>query len=225
MCGRLNVYDHEGVRALLEQLGVNDWSKFEPRFNIAPTSTLDVLTFEEDALQHKKMTWGVLPKWARPGQFSSPLFNARAETLRSKPSFRNLIKNQRFLVPVNGFYEWARKDKQKIAFHISPKYSNTMLLAGIYQNVSGKLSECCLITTASNKDMAQIHHRMPIITDVENAITWLSQSTEVEVDELMQTQENGQLHMQIVSDFVNNTRNEGPSCMLAAQGPQQHSLI
>lgn len=225
MCGRINVYDHEGVRALLAQLGLGDWPKFEPRFNIPPTSKLDVLSFENGALKHQQMIWGLLPKWAQPGQFSSPLINARAESIHNKPSFKHLVKNQRILVPVNGFYEWARKEEHKPAFYISPKNSNAMFLAGIYQQVSEQLSECCLITTAANKDMLQIHHRMPVITSPENAMIWLEQSTDVELDELMQPQINGQLHMQMVSDFVNNARHEGPSCMHPAHNPQQQSLI
>lgn len=226
MCGRINVYDHEGIQALLDQLGVEHWPVITPRYNIAPTSTLDVLTLDDEALlRHQKMTWGIVPKWARPGQFSSPLFNARAETINEKPSFRNLIKNQRILVPVNGFYEWKREGKQKTSIYISPKIDRAMFLAGIYQHVSGKPSECCLITTAANRDMAQIHHRMPVITDIEHAISWLNSSTKPELDDLMQTQANGLLHMQVVSDFVNNTRHEGANCMQPIQSSQQESLI
>ncbi len=225
MCGRVNVFDHAGVQALLDQLGVEHWPVFSPRFNIAPTSSLDVLTFEDDTLQHQQMTWGILPKWARPGQFSTPLFNARAETIHDKPSFKNLVKNQRILLPVNGFYEWIRENRKKTAVYISPKKGDAMFLAGIYQHVSGKDSECCLITTAANSDMAKIHHRMPVMTDVNMALKWLDHSPEPELDELMQPQANGLLHMQVVSDFVNNTRHEGPGCMQPMQREQQESLI
>lgn len=225
MCGRVNVYDHAGVQALLEQLGVEHWPVFKPRFNIAPTSTLDVLTLSDETLQHQQMTWGIIPKWARPGQFSSPLFNARAETIHEKPSFKNLVKNQRVLLPINGFYEWIREDRQKTAVYISPKIGDAIFLAGIYQHVTGSTSQCCLITTAANTDMVQIHHRMPVITDVENAVKWLDHSPDTELDELMQPQRNGQLQVRIVSDFVNNTRHEGPNCMQAMQNPQQEALL
>jgi len=43
MCGRMNVSDNEGVRFLLESLGMDTWPSRDPRYNIAPTQTLDVV--------------------------------------------------------------------------------------------------------------------------------------------------------------------------------------
>jgi len=58
MCGRVNVSDNEGVRALLESLGMNTWPTREPRYNIAPTQTLDVVRLD-DELEFVPMHWGV----------------------------------------------------------------------------------------------------------------------------------------------------------------------
>ena len=48
MCGRVNVSDNEGVRVLLESLGMSTWPSREPRFNIAPTQTLNVVRMESE---------------------------------------------------------------------------------------------------------------------------------------------------------------------------------
>ena len=48
MCGRVNVSDNEGVRVLLESLGMSTWPTREPRFNIAPAQTLDVVRVESE---------------------------------------------------------------------------------------------------------------------------------------------------------------------------------
>jgi putative SOS response-associated peptidase YedK len=54
------------------------------------------------------MRWGFVPWW-----WSKPLeelrmatFNARAETVTTKPVFRDAFKRSRCLIPVSGYYEW-----------------------------------------------------------------------------------------------------------------------
>lgn len=50
MCGRVNVSDHEGVRALLAMMGMNvNWQTDAPRYNIAPTQTLNVIKLDNAA--------------------------------------------------------------------------------------------------------------------------------------------------------------------------------
>jgi len=60
MCGRVNVSDHEGVRALLAMMGMGvEWPTRDPRYNVAPTQTLDVIRLDKDVLAVVPMSWGV----------------------------------------------------------------------------------------------------------------------------------------------------------------------
>ncbi len=49
MCGRINVLDNKGVRVLLESLGMDTWPQRDPRFNIAPTQSLDTVLWQDDS--------------------------------------------------------------------------------------------------------------------------------------------------------------------------------
>lgn len=223
MCGRINVSDNEGVRLLLSMLGMETWPSREPRFNIAPTQTLDVVQWRDQPVL-TGMKWGLIPPWAKPGQFSSPLINARSETIRTKPSFRQLIATQRVLIPINGFYEWLREGKSKTPYYVSPTEQAAMFVAGIYQqsskpNEDGSLKkpEVCVVTTEANAAMAKVHHRMPVILPVETALSWIDNDDRDTIDELMKPASNQPLRLKQVSSYVNSSRNEGPQCIEAEQ--------
>ena len=223
MCGRVNITDNEGVRLLMELVGMSSWPSIQERYNVAPSAILDGLVWN-DGLEHATLQWGLIPAWAKPGQFSSPLINARSETVWEKPSFRNLIKNQRVCVPVTGFYEWHRSKGAKQPHYIRPANDESMFLAGIYQRTktgdSQSRNDLSLLTVEANESMAAVHHRMPVIIPPDAVSAWLStdEPTDRELlDSLMQPAANDYLSFQKVSDYVNNARNEGPECVASAE--------
>ena len=56
-------------------------------------------------------SWGLIPHWqkARTTRVSG-LFNARAETVATLPSFRDAFRTGRVLVPIDAFYEWENPE-------------------------------------------------------------------------------------------------------------------
>jgi len=52
--------------------------------------------------------WGLILSWSKEPPSSNRMFNARAETLMEKPSFRGILKKQRCLILADGFYEWEK---------------------------------------------------------------------------------------------------------------------
>lgn len=220
MCGRINVSDNEGVRLLLAMLGMEVWPSRDPRFNVAPSQSLDVLTWQDDDPCHQTMRWGMIPSWAKPGKFSSPLINARSETIHEKPSFKKLIAQHRVLIPINGFYEWQREGKAKTPYFIKPSESAAMFLGGLFQPAKpspngepDERSQVCIVTVAANESMSKVHHRMPVILKPEQALAWIQPSTPDEINALMQPASNDALVMSEVGDFVNSARNEGAECI------------
>ncbi len=216
MCGRINVSDNEGVRLLLAMLGMEVWPKRDPRFNVAPTQSLDVVVWD-DHVRQQSMQWGLVPPWAKPGQFSKPLINARSETIREKPSFKRLISSHRTIIPITGFYEWQREGGAKLPYYITAADQSALLLAGIFQPANGsKLGEpaqCSVVTIESNEAMAKVHHRMPVLLTPENALRWIQSGDSEEIDALMQMASNDALHFKKVGDYVNSSRNQGPACI------------
>ena len=50
------------------------------------------------------MKWGLIPSWAKDEKLAYSTFNARAETVETKPFFRDAFKRTRCLIPVSGYY-------------------------------------------------------------------------------------------------------------------------
>lgn len=229
MCGRINVSDNEGVRLLLAMLGMEVWPSRDPRFNVAPSQRLDVVSWANNEPAHQAMTWGLVPSWAKPGTFKSPLINARSETVHEKPSFRHLVKSNRALIPINGFYEWKRSGKTKIPYFVKPVDSHAMLIAAIYQpandtsqtdaaSKSEERSQVCVVTVEANDTMAEVHHRMPVILSPKDALTWIQPSDTPAITELMRPASNDAVELIEVGNYVNSARNEGPECIEPSHG-------
>ncbi len=213
MCGRMNVHDHKGVQELLNRLGISlAPDRFAARHNIAPGALL-FGAFNADKPQLAELEWGIVPSWAKRENLSRPLINARAETIWEKPSFRNLIKSKRVVIPVNGFYEWQRSGSGKIPHYFTSSSASAFALAGIYQISNEGVMQCCVVTTAANELMQPVHHRMPVIVPDDALADWLNSEDRSVVDPIMQPAPEGSLKVTRVSKYVSNARNEGAQCI------------
>nr|EES51708.1 MAG: conserved hypothetical protein [Leptospirillum ferrodiazotrophum] len=79
------------------------------------------------------MRWGLIPHCSKePGKYST--FNARAETLDTKPTFRSAFRHNRAIVPVDGYYEWEnlRSSKRPLFFHRPD--NEPLALAGLWDS-------------------------------------------------------------------------------------------
>ncbi len=214
MCGRMNISDHEGVQWLLEHLGlVLPEEQFTPKYNVSPTAAIWGVLVSRTATTLEPMQWGFVPPWAKEGQFKRPLFNARSETIWEKPSFKNLIRRYRGIVPVNGFYEWQKKGNSRLANYITLKDAPAMGLGAIIQNHSDGYSQCCLITTDANSQMQDVHNRQPVIINADKIDAWLNSEKEDHINQCMQPLPAGAFDIREISDYVNNARNDGPDCL------------
>jgi len=225
MCGRINVSDNEGVRLLLAMLGMEVWPSRDPRFNIAPSQTLDVVTWQNNAPTLQAMKWGMVPSWAKPGTFKAPLINARSETIHEKPSFKKLIREHRVVIPINGFYEWKRDGKVKVPYFVKPTMTDAMFVGALFQPAAKPLeqvdaangeldrAQVSVVTVESNDVMNEIHHRMPVILSPVDALQWIKPTDQATINQLMVPASNDVLQIIEVSDYVNSARNEGPECI------------
>jgi len=55
----------------------------------------------------RKLTWGLVPSWAKTPEGGARLINARAESVHEKPSFRRAFASRRCILPADGYYEWV----------------------------------------------------------------------------------------------------------------------
>lgn len=208
----MNVHDHEGVQAFLDDLGLSlDPRRFTPRYNLAPTDPVHAV-FAGHGLELAEMRWGLTPRNPRQRGL---LINARSETAWEKPSFRDAMRRRRAILPINGFYEWSRDGDQKTPYYITGRHE-MLAIAGLFAIDPQGEMRCCVLTTAANEAMRNVHDRMPVCLQHEAARGWLTSEDRGELDALIANAQLQPFEVQRVSSFVNNSRNDGPQCMAAA---------
>jgi putative SOS response-associated peptidase YedK len=148
-----------------------------PRYNIAPTQPVAIITNEKpDELTF--YNWGLIPSWSKDKSVASKLINARSETAAEKPSFRSAFKRRRCIIPTDGYYEWQARDGQKIPHFIHMEDQKLFGIAGLWEvwhsPEGDEIRTCSILTTDANDFAQTIHNRMPVILDREDYNLWLS---------------------------------------------------
>ncbi len=134
-----------------------------PQGEIKPGCKMPVLLATEGGQPTPElMVWGFrTPK--------SLLINARAETALEKPSFADSTRYRHCVVPSTGFYEC---DGDKREFFFMSRDSAALYMAGIYDMRDG-VPCYCILTTAPNASMRDVHDRMPLVLEREQIVQWL----------------------------------------------------
>ena len=183
-------------------------------FNIAPGSEVTVIQEEEGLRKMTLRRWGLVPFWARKG--GRGMINARSETVRGKPSFRQSFIKRRCLIPANGFYEWKKGPGGKQPFFISAKALETLAFAGIWdqwRSAEGdRLQSCAILTCDANSLMKPIHHRMPVIIGNDQFETWLGNAGPDQLQKLMKPFPPERMQAWSVTPKVNRPSFNGPEC-------------
>ncbi|MGR9086560.1 MAG: SOS response-associated peptidase [Gammaproteobacteria bacterium] len=104
MCGRFALYSRPDT--LARRFETETIPGMEPRYNIAPSQSNPIVREESGKRRFALARWGLIPHWAKDIKIGYHTINARAETVASKPAFRNAIKHRRCLIPADGYYEW-----------------------------------------------------------------------------------------------------------------------
>ena len=165
MCGRyeFKLDDNEKyskqILKRIEELNLHDFNTGE----IFPSNNCLLFIGKND----NKIDLSI-KKWGIP--LKSLLINARIETLNEKTIYKNMKK---CIIPANGFYEW--KDKKK--YYIR-KEDPFIYLAGLYDNNDNFV----ILTGESNKEMANIHHRSPVIFDYQEMLKYLNSRQELYIN-------------------------------------------
>ncbi len=163
------------------------------------------------------LKWGLIPSWTRSIDEAKEIrlktFNARSESLETKPSYSSSLKTKRCIVPVRGFFEWQHMGKDKVPWYIYRADDDIMSLAGLYDewvenNTGEQFSTFTIITTDANILMSEIHNskkRMPAILDKTSERLWLDTSNETEkIKTLLKPASEDILKAHTVSPLINS---------------------
>ncbi len=132
------------------------------------------------------MQWGLIPHWANDAEQAAKIrkgtYNARAESVDEKASFKRAYQQSRCWVLVNGFFEWQQVGKEKIPWFIHQMDEQPFAMAGVYDQWTDPESGLdkktfSIVTTEANSLMEKIHNtkkRMPVILDKREEKLWIT---------------------------------------------------
>jgi putative SOS response-associated peptidase YedK len=212
-----------------------------------PPQTPDV------ARELRVIRWGLVPFWAKDPKIGSRLINARAETVDSKPAFRQAFRRRRCLLPADGYYEWQLPDGRasdspggkgsgrgaKQPYYILREDGGPLAFAGLYElwrdaslpddHEHAWLWTAVIITTSAPDDLGKIHDRMPMVIQPDRWQEWLDPAATHPADlmELLAPAASSGLISYPVSTAVNSVRNNGPELIRGVEpgvpGPEAGS--
>jgi putative SOS response-associated peptidase YedK len=179
MCGRFTrQYTWQQLHALYRLSVPEAIPNFQPDYNVCPTDPADVVLGKDGARELARFRWGLVPYWwAKPlKELRLATFNARIETVTTKPFFREPFKKKRCLMPLSGYYEWQDTSGGKQPWYFTAR------------------DGAPLITAAD---------RMPVLLQPDQFDHWLS--GDITVEELKPAP-NDYLQRWMVSKRVNSSK-------------------
>jgi putative SOS response-associated peptidase YedK len=214
MCGRVKLPDD--VLEIVDAFRIkrNMISDYAPQWNVPPTTPVPVITSEDGERRLEWMRWGLIPYWARDEKIGYSTFNARADTLDTKPAFRSAWRaGRRIAIVTSGFYEWRKSDKQPFCITLGNK--QPMLMAGLYETwkppQGDSVRTATIITTEPNPLIAELHDRMPVILDEdpESIAAWLGETPLPTPKVFLKSFPAERMTMWPVAKAIGNVKNEG----------------
>ena len=183
-----------------------------------------------DAAAFAWKRWGLVPSWARDPSIGARMFNARAETADTKPSFRAAWKRRRCVVAADGFYEWTPRNRGHRPFLFRPARAPLLAFAGLFEAWRGEggetIESCTVVTTEANADLEGVHHRMPVILAPEQLAQWLDPLASPEaVRALAISAPPGTLERTPVGRYVNDPRHDDARCLAPEEPAEQAELF
>lgn len=229
MCGRftLTLPDYE---TLARALGVEPDPElaplYRPRFNVAPTDRHWILRVRDGRRELVPGSWGLVNAWAADRSGASKQLLARAETVATRPAYRDAFRRRRCLVPADGFFEWGGPKGRRQPYWFHSKDGGLLLLAGLYESWRDRRTGLrertfAIVTTPANDVVGGVHDRMPALVPIERASAWLGAGSpeapspdEIAAAEALLAPAPAELlEPRRVSRRVNDVAHDDPACL------------
>jgi putative SOS response-associated peptidase YedK len=193
MCGRAKLDSDWSELVAYFGLDLTDLADFVPRYNIAPTDLVPVITGHRGDRHARWASWGFVPHWERTVKPKARPINAMAETVATNGVFKGAFGRGRCVVPATGFYEWATLPAGKQPYLFSRVDRRPLALAGVCSfwrpdpaavaealaaaaakgrepapwlrllGAEGRLATYAVLTTTPNVVTRPVHDRMPVV--------------------------------------------------------------
>lgn len=168
------------------QLFTNNQLDFDFEEDVYPNYDAPLLFahVDDQEMQWRQARFGMVPKWAESLNITRYTYNARSETVHSKPSFRDAWLGRQFaLIPVQTIFEPKYVNGKAQRWYIHRSDQAPFTIAAIYQaaRIEGEIirSMSLLTINADNHPfMSQFHKpddekRSIVVIPSEKQMDWL----------------------------------------------------
>jgi putative SOS response-associated peptidase YedK len=226
VCGRFTLTSGNAgeLAARLNAELMMDGAEYRPRYNVAPTDTIWIVQLEDGRRVMRPAKWGLHQIGAGTTK-GKLVINARGETVRGQPAFRQLWREHRGVVVADGFYEWRTTAEGRRPLWFHRKDGALLTLGALVEPAPvgdpAHLPRVVILTTKPSAEVAAVHNRMPLVVEPTDLDRWLAEPDPT----LIHAAPDGTLATREVSARVNSVANDDPECLVEARSVEQLRLI
>ena len=211
MCGRFASYKNLNKLKNIFNITNSDFN-ITQSYNISPGQNVNII------LSYKLENYLLESNWGYTfinsnTQNKQMVINSRIETINSKLLFKDSFLKRKCIIPANGYFEWSQKEGEKKPYLIQLGCGELIYFAGVWRKEKyndDKRRVFSIITKAANKKINQIHHRMPVVLNANNAQDYLETKDN---NLIFDNFEDVDLNFSEVSKYVNNPKNNDEKCI------------
>ena len=188
--------------------------RLKDKYNVNDLLSSLRLILNDKSLTIEAINWGIQFIDKKSNELQN-VINSRLETVQEKILFKESFIKRRCLIPANGYYEWQFSNGVKSPYFIQVPTLETIYFAGLwkYSDVTESAKKTFSILTKKANDLIHnIHQRMPVILNANEAINYIDQ-----IQNFMQTDFVSKIEEDIdfisVSKFVNSPKNNSIKCI------------
>ena len=213
MCGRFASYKNLNKLKDIFNFCNSDF-KISPSYNISPGQDVNIIINykHENYFLHSNWGYNFINKNTQNKQ---AVINSRIETINSKLLFKDSFLKRKCIIPANGYFEWCQKEGEKKPYFLQLGEGELIYFAGVWRKEKyndDKRRVFSILTKPANKKISEIHHRMPLIFNPNDAQEYLDRKdNNLNFDH----QEDIDLNYVEVSKYVNNPKNNDEKCIMA----------
>jgi putative SOS response-associated peptidase YedK len=177
MCGKFTQMMSWGAPVRLSDL-LGDVGEEE---TVTPMRFANVIALDgEGRRKSVRMRWGLVPPGAKDALAGRPHIHARAETIDSKPTFRDAFRQRRGLIAVSTFNEGKKIAPNKTEQYVlTPKDGKPVAIAAIWERWGepheAPLLSFAIVTVPPNELIGTITDRMPALIENGDWAKWLGE--------------------------------------------------
>jgi len=211
MCGRFASYKNLNKLKNIFNITNSDFN-ITQSYNISPGQNVNII------LSYKLENYLLESNWGYTfinsnNQNKQIVINSRIETINSKLLFKDSFLKRKCIIPANGYFEWSQKEGEKKPYLIKLGDGELIYFAGVWRKEKyndDKRRVFSIITKAANKKINEIHHRMPVVLNANNAQDFLETKDN---NLIFDNFEDVDLNFSEVSKYVNNPKNNDEKCI------------